>query len=125
MLTLAKEMGFENLSLVVHLGTDSSAAKSFVNRRGLGKMRHLEIRDLGLQKEIREGKVEVHKVLGTETPADLMTKVLSVKEIGDRLSRMSIHMRINDVQQLTAVMCEVGMRGNDANSCSKQRMTFF
>ena len=38
-------MEFEKLSNVVHLGTDSSAAKSFVNRRGLGKMKHLEIRD--------------------------------------------------------------------------------
>ena len=44
--TLAMELGFSDLSNVVHLGTDSSAAKSFVCRRGLGKMRHLEIRDL-------------------------------------------------------------------------------
>ena len=75
LLTLAKELGWGELSVVVHLGTDSNAAKSFVNRRGLGKMRHLEIRDLWLQKEIREGRVVVHKVLGTENPADLMTKI--------------------------------------------------
>ena len=37
--SLALELGFENLSNVIHLGTDSSAAKSFVCRRGLGKMR--------------------------------------------------------------------------------------
>ena len=46
-----------------------------MNSRGLGKMRHSEIRDLWLQKEIREGKVEAHKVLGTGNQADLMTKV--------------------------------------------------
>ena len=46
LLTLASEMGFEGLSNVGHLRTDSSAARSFVSRRGLGKMRHLEIRDL-------------------------------------------------------------------------------
>ena len=84
-LSLAGELGFTELSVVVHLGTDSSAAKSFVSRRGLGKMRHLEIRELWLHKEIREGKVEVHKALGIENPADLMTKVLTVGEIVNRL----------------------------------------
>ena len=62
--SLAREVGFGELSNVVKLGTDSSAAKSFVNRRGLGKMRHLEIRDLWLQKEVAEGRVEVRKVWG-------------------------------------------------------------
>ena len=54
LLSLAGEMGFKGLSNVIHLGTDSSAAKSFVSRRGLGKMRHIEIRDLWLQKEVLE-----------------------------------------------------------------------
>eukprot|EP00973_Karenia_brevis_P076258 10590403-Karenia_brevis.AAC.1 len=54
LVSLAQEVGFENLSNVVQLGTDSSAAKSFVCRRGLGKMRHLEIRDLWLQKEVHD-----------------------------------------------------------------------
>ena len=92
------------MSLIVHLGTDSNAAKSFVNRRGLGKMRHLEIRDLWLQKEIREGRVLVHKVLGTENPADLMTKILTVGEIEERLKMMSITMRLtNKVQRVASV----------------------
>ena len=104
LLTLAREMGLVDLSLVVHLGTDSNAAKSFVNRRGLGNMRHIEIRDLWLQKEIREGKVVVHKVLGTENPADLMTKILTVKEIDDRLRRMSIYMKVSvDRKQMASV----------------------
>eukprot|EP00973_Karenia_brevis_P030562 4215590-Karenia_brevis.AAC.1 len=61
------------------LGTDSSAAKSFVCR-GLGTMRHLEIRELWLQKEVYDGKlVVVSKGPGEESPADLMTKVLSTK----------------------------------------------
>ena len=41
LLSLASEMGFEDLSNVVHLGTDSSAAKSFVSRRGLGQEEHV------------------------------------------------------------------------------------
>ena len=90
LITLAGELGFGDLTNVVYLGTDSSAAKSFVGRRGLGKMRHLEIRDLWLQKEVGEGKVVVSKVLGTENPADLMTKILGKREIVERLEGMGL-----------------------------------
>ena len=48
----------------MEVGTDSSAAKSFVARRGLGKMRHIEVRNLWLQQEVAEGKVKVVKVRG-------------------------------------------------------------
>ena len=54
LVNLARELGFGGVSTVVRLGTDSSAAKSFVCRRGLGRMRHLEIRGLWLQKEVLE-----------------------------------------------------------------------
>jgi len=40
-----------------------------------------------------EGKVLVHKGLGTENPADLMTKTLTIGEIEDRLRGMSLVMR--------------------------------
>ena len=92
LVSLANELGFAGLSNVIHLGTDSSAAKSFVSRRGLGKMRHIEIRDLWLQKEVLEGKVLVSKVLGTENPADLMTKLLSKAEIVSRLKGMNLRL---------------------------------
>ena len=95
LMSLASELGFRNLSNVVHLGTDSSAAKSFVCRRGLGKMRHLEIRDLWLQKEVMEGRLEVSKIKGDENPSDLMTKILSLKEIIVRLEGMSIKMEMS------------------------------
>ena len=53
-------------------------------------MRHLAIRDLWLQKEIREGRLETIKVLGTQNPADLMTKALSLGDITKRLSTLSL-----------------------------------
>jgi hypothetical protein len=88
--SLASELGFGELSNIVRLGTDSSAAKSFVCRRGLGRMRHLEIRDLWLQDEVAKGQLVVYKVLGTENPADLMTKFLSEKDIESRLERLGL-----------------------------------
>ena len=91
--SLASELGFDNISNVVNLMTDSSAAKSFVCRRGLGRMRHLEVRDLWLQKEVNDGKVVVKKVSGTENPADLMTKILGLSEIEARLSWLNLDLR--------------------------------
>eukprot|EP00973_Karenia_brevis_P042981 5950295-Karenia_brevis.AAC.1 len=58
-----------------------------------GKMRHLEIRDLWIQKEVQDGKLVVSKVPGEENPADVMTKVLGCKEIKSRLEMMSMEMR--------------------------------
>ena len=59
-------------------------------------MKHLEIRDLWLQKEVNEGKVVVHKVLGTENPSDLGTKILNAAEITDRLEGMNLEAQWKD-----------------------------
>ena len=87
--TIMKEMGF-NISAPILLFTDSSAAKSFVSRQGLGKMKHLGIRDLWLQREVGMNRVIVHKVDGTRNPADLMTKYLKRWEIEVRLGLMGM-----------------------------------
>ena len=94
-LNVMKEIGFK-VAAHVQLFTDSSAAKSFVSRRGLGKMRHLEIRDLWLQREVGLGKVTVNKVAGPKNPADLMTKFLKRWEIDLRLKLMGIRAQWED-----------------------------
>ena len=43
-------------------------------RRGMGKIRHLDVTDLWCQSKVRSGAVSLVKVLGAENPADLMTK---------------------------------------------------
>ncbi len=96
LLSLARELGFVEMSNIVMLGTDSSAAKGFASRRGLGRMRHIEIRNLWLQKEVRDGNVELSKIPGERNPTDLMTKILTIGEIKERLAMLNIHFR-NDV----------------------------
>ena len=91
-LSIISEVGI-TLSSKIQLFTDSSAAKSFVSRKGLGKMKHLEIRDLWLQREVGLGKVDVNKIEGTKNPADLLTKYLKSHEIDFRLKLMGIRVR--------------------------------
>ncbi len=42
--------------------TDASAAKGIANRRGLGKIRHIEVHQLWLQEKVNRGEIEVMKV---------------------------------------------------------------
>ena len=70
--------------------TDSSAAKSFASQRGLGRMRHMEVRKLWLQEEVRQGRVRLVKVRGDANPADLLTKYLGCREVEDRCAALNI-----------------------------------
>ena len=39
--------------------TDSSAAKGIASRRGLGKVRHIEVNQFGIQEKVVDGAVEL------------------------------------------------------------------
>ena len=88
--SLVKELGYANLEQRICLHTDSSAAKSFVSKHALGKMRLVQIRDLLLQREVREGKVLLMKIRGEDNPADLLTKIIQTKDIVRKLQMVNI-----------------------------------
>ena len=56
---------------------DSSAALAITKRRGAGKLRHININCLWIQERVEEKQLELRKVLGTNNPADMMTKHLA------------------------------------------------
>ena len=68
------EMGLMPSLSLLRVFTDSSVAKSFVASRGLGKMRHLEVKLLWLQEAVQSGRLVVGKVKGTANIADALTK---------------------------------------------------
>eukprot|EP00972_Heterocapsa_arctica_P059905 8836116-Heterocapsa_arctica.AAC.1 len=41
--------------LIMHLKSDSSSARAVTHCRGLGKLRHIALRELWLQQEVRDG----------------------------------------------------------------------
>ena len=53
---------------------DSSAAKAMINREGVGKLKHMDVRALWLQAERRDFGLRVAKVAGEKNVADLGTK---------------------------------------------------
>ena len=54
--------------------TDSSAAKGVASRKGLGKVRHVEVNQLWVQEKVGDGEVELKKVDGQSNLADALTK---------------------------------------------------
>ena len=71
MKSVAEDMGFE---VEVTMWTDSTAGKSVASRRGLGKMRHVELKYLWVQDIVKEGRLKVRKIEGARNIADHLTK---------------------------------------------------
>ena len=57
----------------IHLYTDSSAAMGMVARKGMGKVRHVEVSELWIQDAVRNNVLTVNKVKGEDNPADMLT----------------------------------------------------
>ena len=69
----------------IRLRTDASAAKGIASRRGLGKIRHLELHQLWLQEKVNKREIEVMKIKGEGNLADALTKPLDGKATKDHI----------------------------------------
>ena len=65
----------------IHLYTDSSAAMGMVGRKGMGKVRHIEVGELWIQDAVRNKVLTVNKVKGDDNPADILTKYIEQGKI--------------------------------------------
>ena len=66
-----QDMGVQH---TIILYTDSSAAKGISSRRGLGKVRHIELNELWLQDQVARGRIAVRKIRGEDNFSDSLTK---------------------------------------------------
>ena len=78
LVSVARDLGEE---LSMELYTDSSAAQGVCNRKGLGKVRHLDTNLLWVQDKVKSGELIIVKVFGERNPADLLTKHLDHTKI--------------------------------------------
>ena len=76
--------------------TDSSAAKAVGSRRGLGKLRHIELKYLWVQELVRDGRVRLGKVKGEENVADHLTKGRALWEIRGMLAGVGAFVRASE-----------------------------
>ena len=81
-----KDGGVESSGVVY---ADSSAALAIAKRKGAGQLRHINISSLWIQEKQDLRQLEMRKVLGTENPADLMTKYLTRAVMDTHLEYLS------------------------------------
>ncbi len=65
----------------IRVSTDASAAKGIASRRGLGKVRHIEVHQLWVQEKVISGEVDIRKVEGKVNLADSLTKHVDAEDI--------------------------------------------
>ena len=56
---MARDLG---LSIGVKVKTEASAAKGIASRKGLGKVRHIDVSQLWLQDKVSKGEIVIEKV---------------------------------------------------------------
>ena len=85
--SICRDLGYD-YQLKVH--SDATAAIGIARRRGMGRIRHLDTTDLWVQEVVRSGRVELVKVLGSENPADVLTKYVDRVTMSKMLQKMGM-----------------------------------
>ena len=87
MMTLAKDLG-RRVGVQLHI--DALAAKGIIERKGLSKVRHLNVNVLWFQEQCARQILPIKKVPGEDNVADLMTKHLGAAKISKLTSSMAM-----------------------------------
>jgi hypothetical protein len=69
---MSEDMGVSLGGVVVK--TDASAAKGIASRKGLGKVRHIDVSQLWLQDRVSKGEIVIEKVSTHNNLSDALTK---------------------------------------------------
>ena len=87
MRSIGRDLGVHTQILLL---TDASAAIGIVRRRGLGKVRHLDVTDLWVQEQVRSKEIDIQKVAGADNIADALTKPLQRPTLAKHMSSMNL-----------------------------------
>jgi hypothetical protein len=72
---------------------DSSAALGVIGRKGVGKIRHLDVGAMSIQDLREKGGIDVIEVKGTSNPADQVTKYLGAGDVMKGVSMVGLEFR--------------------------------
>ena len=106
MISLMKDFGWQ---VAGEVWGDASAALGIINRRGLGKTRHIDTGLLWVQQTAAEKKLNFHKILGKNNPADLFTKHLDVTTMERHTSKLDYKFttgRTKEAPKLCTIQCD-------------------
>ena len=88
LISLANDFNFK-LTAVVR--SDSNAAIGIAHRNGLGgRCRHIKVQYLWIQEKVKNGELQMKKVIGKDNPSDIMTKAVSQEVLQRHLATLNI-----------------------------------
>ena len=80
------------LPIVLH--TDADVARAFCHKRGVGRMKHLDVRHSWLQEELERGNFKVKRVDRKFNASDMLTHSSSAEELRKFLPMIGCHTMI-------------------------------
>ena len=86
-------LGDLGVECAVTLNTDASAAVGIESRRGLGKIRHIEVSQLWLQQRVANGDLIVQDVDGISNLADALTTHLGRDALLKHMDSVGLEIR--------------------------------
>ena len=85
--SIARDLG---ITYHIKMWSDATAAIGIARRRGMGKIRHLDVMDLWVQEKFTSKAASIDKVLGTENPADILTKYVERAGLTAALAKLGV-----------------------------------
>ena len=70
--------------------SDSTSAKSMADRKGIAKVKHMQIWFLWIQERVANGDLQIHHVGTKFNPADPFTKPLTQPELDAHMNRIGL-----------------------------------
>ena len=104
--------------------SDATAAIGIARRRGMGRIRHLDVMDLWVQEKFTTGAASIDKVLGTENPADILTKHVDRQSLVKALRKMGVEAvegRSAVAPKAMGVQSQLLSRKDIRKACQSQR----
>ena len=120
MMSLMSDFGV-GVSVTIHI--DASAAIGIVRRAGLGKLRHLNVRYLRVQDQVKREQLGLEKVAGTDNPADLAMKHFNAELMKKHLERLGVRTGVGRARS-APLLGSLGRRGRRGGVARRSNIFF-
>ena len=99
-----------DMHMKIRLHSDATAAIGIARKKGLRKLRHLDVENLWCQEKIRDKTIEISKILGTDNPADIFTKYVDSATLQKALKRMGLNAEAGRAKSATGLFICVSLQ---------------
>ena len=112
-------LGDMGMKMKLQICTDSATAKGIASRKGLGKVRHIEVCQLWIQQEVANKNLHIVKVKGPNNLSDILTKHVDSQTLKKHVYRMYMK-TTKDRHELNPEVVEDESKQNTQRTASQE-----